>query len=320
MRTPLTTIKTFTHVLQHTNPSAPERDEYLETIAVECDLQIDLVTNLLDLSRLESGAYNIELSRVSCAEVITACANLARLASEVRRQTLVIKQPNEPMFVVANKTVLRRILCTLVENAIKYTPEFGEIVLGVAQLDEEIGIYIKDNGRGVSAEDLPHILSDFIGAVDRRRPLSGRRPWIGCRINPALVWASILCRGLLNSLAVTYPWRAKSITAVPSQFTWRSGAKLVKRTRHPNMSKRLLIVDDEPNLLRAVEACLRAEGFEVVTARSGRDALVSIAQTVPDLVVSDIRMPGMNGFELAQHLRASSPHHVGAGRFSYREG
>jgi DNA-binding NarL/FixJ family response regulator len=72
------------------------------------------------------------------------------------------------------------------------------------------------------------------------------------------------------------------------------------------MSKRLLIVDDEPNLLRAVEACLRAEGFEVVTARSGRDALVSIAQTVPDLIVSDIRMPGMNGFEFAQHLRASS--------------
>jgi DNA-binding NarL/FixJ family response regulator len=72
------------------------------------------------------------------------------------------------------------------------------------------------------------------------------------------------------------------------------------------MSKRLLIVDDEPNLLRAVEACLRAEGFEIVTARSGRDALVRIAETVPDLVVSDIRMPGMNGFEFAQHLRASS--------------
>jgi DNA-binding NarL/FixJ family response regulator len=72
------------------------------------------------------------------------------------------------------------------------------------------------------------------------------------------------------------------------------------------MSKRLLIVDDEPNLLRAVEACLRAEGFEIVTARSGRAALVRIAETVPDLVVSDIRMPGMNGFEFAQHLRASS--------------
>jgi DNA-binding NarL/FixJ family response regulator len=72
------------------------------------------------------------------------------------------------------------------------------------------------------------------------------------------------------------------------------------------MSKRLLVVDDEVNLLRAVEACLRAEGFEVITARSGADALVSVAQTVPDLIVSDIRMPGMNGYELAQQLRASS--------------
>lgn len=72
------------------------------------------------------------------------------------------------------------------------------------------------------------------------------------------------------------------------------------------MSNRLLLVDDEPSLLRAVEACLRAEGFDVATARSGREALLSVAQTVPDLIVSDIRMPGMNGYELAEHLHSSS--------------
>ena len=72
------------------------------------------------------------------------------------------------------------------------------------------------------------------------------------------------------------------------------------------MSKRLLVVDDEPNLLRAVEACLRAEGFEVTTARSGREALLRVAATLPDLIVSDIRMPGMSGYELAQQLRASA--------------
>ncbi|MFY9620613.1 MAG: response regulator transcription factor [Pyrinomonadaceae bacterium] len=71
------------------------------------------------------------------------------------------------------------------------------------------------------------------------------------------------------------------------------------------MAKRLLVVDDEPNLLLAVEACLRAEGFDVTTARSGREALVRIAQTIPDLIVSDIRMPGMSGYELAQQLHAS---------------
>jgi len=72
------------------------------------------------------------------------------------------------------------------------------------------------------------------------------------------------------------------------------------------MSKRLLVVDDEPNLLRAVAACLRREGYEVTTARSGREALVRLAQTVPDLIVSDIRMPGMDGYQLARQIHASA--------------
>lgn len=71
------------------------------------------------------------------------------------------------------------------------------------------------------------------------------------------------------------------------------------------MSKRLLVVDDEPNLLLAVAACLRAENYEVSTARSGREALQQLAGTVPDLVVSDIRMPGMDGYQLARRLRGS---------------
>ena len=72
------------------------------------------------------------------------------------------------------------------------------------------------------------------------------------------------------------------------------------------MSKRLLIVDDEPNLLRALEAYLGAERFEVTTARSGAEALVKLAQALPDLIISDIRMPGMSGYELARQLRDSS--------------
>ncbi len=72
------------------------------------------------------------------------------------------------------------------------------------------------------------------------------------------------------------------------------------------MSKRLLVVDDEPNLLVAVAACLRGEGYEVTTARGGREALVRLAQTMPDLIVSDIRMPGMDGYEVARALRSNS--------------
>lgn len=71
------------------------------------------------------------------------------------------------------------------------------------------------------------------------------------------------------------------------------------------MSKQLLVVDDEPNLLRAVEACLRSEGYEVMTARSGAEALMRVAQKVPDIIISDIRMPGMDGYQLARQLRRS---------------
>lgn len=76
------------------------------------------------------------------------------------------------------------------------------------------------------------------------------------------------------------------------------------------MSKHLLIVDDEPNLLRAVAACLRGEGYEVETARSGEEALVQIAQRLPDLIVSDIRMPRMDGYALARQLRNNPRTHL----------
>lgn len=71
------------------------------------------------------------------------------------------------------------------------------------------------------------------------------------------------------------------------------------------MKKRLLIVDDEPNLLKAVEVILRNEGFETATARSGQEALLSVAQNIPDLIVSDVRMPGLDGYALARRLRSA---------------
>lgn len=76
---------------------------------------------------------------------------------------------------------------------------------------------------------------------------------------------------------------------------------------HSNMVKRLLVVDDEPNLLKAVAAVLRGEGFDVASARNGKEALIFVARSLPDLIVSDVRMPGMDGYALARRLRAS-PH------------
>jgi DNA-binding response OmpR family regulator len=83
---------------------------------------------------------------------------------------------------------------------------------------------------------------------------------------------------------------------------WKTPAK---KARRKGMSKRLLVVDDEPNLLRAVAACLKAEDYEVTTARNGQEALMQLAESIPDLIISDIRMPGMDGYKLARRLRGS---------------
>lgn len=169
LRTPLTTIKTLTHVLQKGGQTEQEQREYLQTIAAECDRQIDLVLNLLDLSRIESGVYKVSLSRVSLAEIIGSCLITERHAAETRYQNLMAKVPDNLPDVLADMNSLRRVLRSLIENAIKYTPDNGRIIIRASHLiTGEVEISVSDNGCGVLPEDLPHVFEKFY----RGRPAS----------------------------------------------------------------------------------------------------------------------------------------------------
>jgi len=163
LRTPLTTIKTLTRVLQRGGQTDEERREYLETIAAECDRQIDLVLNLLDLSRIESGAYKVSQSRVNPAEVVVACARASTHSAESHRLTLDVELPAEVPHVTADREALRRVVCSLVENAVKYTPEGGRITVGARASAEpgSVEITVRDTGVGILAEDLPLVFEKF---------------------------------------------------------------------------------------------------------------------------------------------------------------
>jgi signal transduction histidine kinase len=168
LRTPLTTIKTLTYVLLRGRESEAERREHLLTIAAECDRQIDLVLNLLDLSRIESGAFKVSLTRVNPAEVMLSCVTQGQHAAEARAQKLTLDVPAELPDVRADKGALRRALCSLLENAIKYTPEGGRITVAALATSDEVSIQVRDTGCGILAEDVPHIFEKFY----RGRPAS----------------------------------------------------------------------------------------------------------------------------------------------------
>jgi signal transduction histidine kinase len=169
LRTPLTTIKTLTRVLQRGGQTESERQEYLETIAAECDRQIDLVLNLLDLSRIESGAYKVTLSRVNVAAVISTCLLTEQHATEVRGQSLASDLSDDLPDVLADQLALRRVLCSLIENAIKYTPDGGRIIVRAKRAEEgEVAVSVEDNGCGINREDVAHVFEKFY----RGRPAS----------------------------------------------------------------------------------------------------------------------------------------------------
>ena len=161
LRTPLTTIKALTRLLMREGLDESKRREYIETISVECDRQIDLVLNLLDLSRIEGGVLRVTHQRVDVQEVISSVVKSETRSAEKRRHDLRFDTDLKVPAVCADPKELRRVLSNIVENAIKYTPDGGRIVLSALRQDGQVAISVTDNGRGIPPEDMPILFDKF---------------------------------------------------------------------------------------------------------------------------------------------------------------
>ncbi|HEU4835962.1 MAG TPA: sensor histidine kinase [Pyrinomonadaceae bacterium] len=161
LRTPLTTIKALTRLLMREGLDEAKRREYIETISVECDRQIDLVLNLLDLSRIEGGVLRVTHQRVDVQEMISSVVKSEARSAEKRRHDLRLDPNLEVPPVCADPKELRRVLSNIVENAIKYTPDGGRIVLSALQQNGHVAISVADNGRGIPPEDMPILFDKF---------------------------------------------------------------------------------------------------------------------------------------------------------------
>lgn len=164
LRTPLTTIKTLTRVLLRGTVSDEERREYLQTIASECDRQIDLVVNLLDLSRIEAGRMQVSVQPADVAAVVRQCTETMAPGARERGVTLDVHVPERLPAVLADAAALRRVVCGLLDNAIKYAKDGGAISITVSMSGSRLAVLVSDTGPGIPAEDLPHIFEKFYRA------------------------------------------------------------------------------------------------------------------------------------------------------------
>jgi two-component system, cell cycle sensor histidine kinase PleC len=161
LRTPLTTIKALARLLAREGLTPEKRKEYLDTIAAECDRQIDLVLNLLDLSRIEGGVFRTRVERVDIPEIVAACAKAAARAVEMRGHELVVDVDSDLPAACADAKALGRVLGNVVENAIKYTPDGGRIAVAAGAEGEWVTVSVSDNGRGIPPEDVPRLFDKF---------------------------------------------------------------------------------------------------------------------------------------------------------------
>jgi signal transduction histidine kinase len=179
LKTPLTTIKLLAHLLQRTDLTEEEKLDYAKTIAIECDRQIDFVGNLLDLSRIESGAHKLRKTRVDARELIRSCVEVERHRAESLGLTLTTDVRGRIPALSGDFEALRRVIRNLIDNAIKYTPAGGRITVSAGESDDRMAISVSDTGKGISEADLPHVFEKFYRAESDDSSMGTAAPGVG---------------------------------------------------------------------------------------------------------------------------------------------
>ena len=301
LRNPLAPIRTSISIIRRLEPVAEVRK-----LADIVDRQVvhltRLVDDLLDVARITTGKVALNSTHTTLSAVITHALEIAASSVQEKEHQLEVLKPSEDYALDADHARIVQSVANLLVNAAKYTPPHGHIQLTASVEGQVVTFRVRDDGRGLEPASLTRIFELFAQAKSPDEPLSG----LGIGLNLARKFAE-MHGGSISATSEGLGRGSEFILTLPVVVgvEQQSPVDAPQPVDDGGAGRRVLVVDDNRDAADTLEAFLTMEGFSVAVAYDGEAALEKVQSHVPDVVLMDIGMPRMDGYEAARKVRAT---------------
>jgi PAS domain S-box-containing protein len=307
LRTPLNAILGWTYLLMKARADEQILNRGLDVIARNTRAQAQLISDLLDISRIVAGKLQLTVEMADLAAIISDAIDVVQPDADEKR-VLIERDLEAGGSIAGDRARLQQVVWNLLSNAIKFTPEGGRVIVQLRQLGSDARIVVSDTGIGIGPDSLPYIFDRFQQAdrsITRRFGGLG----LGLSIVKHLVelhGGTVRAESAGNGQGATFTLRLPSSRLqVPSNdAAAAAGTNAVPPESAVSLDGlRLLLIEDEPDTREFLERLLKTHGAQVVTAASATEALDALSSARPDIVLSDIGLPDLNGYDLLERIR-----------------
>jgi len=302
LRNPLAPIRNSLCILRMAGDEEPATRRVHEMMERQVNHLVRLVDDLLEMSRITSGKIDLRTEPVEIATVIRSAVETSKPLIDAGGHQIATTLPFEPLTVEADPVRLSQVIANLLNNAAKYTEPGGQIWLTVARDGREVVVSVRDTGIGISAAILPQVFQMFIQA-DRDHKRSQGGLGIGLALAKRLIElhggrieAKSAGEGLGSEFMIRLP-------LAPKQLPVSDGAASARQDERRSPGSRILIVDDNQDAAASLGVLLSMRGHDVQTMHDGVSALEAMDSFHPSVVLLDLGMPGMSGYEVARRAR-----------------
>jgi signal transduction histidine kinase len=302
LRNPLAPIRNAVQILRLRAPNDPNLASVRDMIERQVVHLVRLVDDLLDVSRVSRGKIQLRKERLDLAAAVRQAEEMCRPLISARRHELTVTLPEQPVHVEGDFTRLTQVIANLLNNAAKYTDEGGKVWLTLEKAADRAVFRVRDNGRGLDAEALKGLFNLFYQA-DRNLDRAGGGLGLGLSLVRSLVQ---MHGGTVEAFSAGRGKGSEFVVCLPCLPTPppAPGVAVPDPQAPAGRSVRVLVVDDNHDSARSMAVLLELDGHDVVLAHDGKDAVEVALRERPDLVLLDIGLPGLNGYQACQAMRA----------------